>query len=493
MRVEKSDWIDDGLHLPTARDLLSILFRRIRVISLCFLAVFCLTLFVLLSRPQYKADMSILLRRERSDPFVTSNTTVPDTANRGEITEEELNSEAELLKSEDLLQKVVLDLHLQDQIRPGLFSSNRSEEVRMQKAIERLASNLQVRPIPKTDILSVSYRSNNPSSAARVLDALAHEYVQKHISVHRSAGELAFFEKEASGYQQRMAESGQRAVDFAHQQGVVDADSESAMALRRADEFEASSKAAAVSVAELQHQLAALEKEERSTPARVPAGQKRTDNPELLQMMKSSLLNLQTKEGEMSWRFQPEYPPLQDVRREITQTQHAIAHELTTPLIEDATDRNPLRDWVNNQLAQTRTELAAAQARETSDEDTYRSYRRRADQLLDEGVKQRALLQDAKAQADNYFVYSRRREEARVAEELNARGIVNVALSSAPHAFALPVMAFSEDLLVALFIAVFAAGVIGFVFEYLDDRIRTPEQLENEIGVDVLAAVPAVG
>jgi uncharacterized protein involved in exopolysaccharide biosynthesis len=493
MLVEKNDWVDDGLHLPTARDLLSILFRRSKIILLCFLAVFCLSLFVLLSRPQYKADMTILLRRERSDPFVTSNTNVPDTANRGEITEEELNSEAELMKSEDLLQKVVLDLHLQDQVGPGLFSSNRSEDIRMQKAIERLAGDLQVKPIPKTDILSVSYRSSNPSNAAHVLDALAHEYVQKHISVHRSSGELAFFEKEASDYQQRMKESGRLAVDFAHKDGIVDADSESDMALRRADEFQDSSNTAAVSVAELQHQLAALEQEEKNSPARVSAERKRTDNPELLQMMKSSLLNLQTKEGEMAGRFQSEYLPLQDVRREIAQTQQAIAHELTTPLIEDATDRNPLKDWINNQLAQTRTELAAARARKASDEDTYRRYRRRADELMDEGVRQRELLQDAKVQAENYLVYSRRREEARIAEELNARGIVNVALSSAPHASALPVMAYSEDLLIALFVAAFAAGVIGFVVEYLDDRIRTPEQLENEIGVAVLAAIPAAG
>ena len=58
---------------------------------------------------KYEAEMKILVNRERVDPVVTSN---PE-AQAGPsivpvVSEEDLNSEVELLKSRDLLEKVVV-------------------------------------------------------------------------------------------------------------------------------------------------------------------------------------------------------------------------------------------------------------------------------------------------------------------------------------------------------------------------------------------------
>lgn len=493
MKAKTNDWIDDGLRLPSARDVFSFLFRRLYVILVVSVVVFGAVLFLLLSRPQYKADMSILIRTEREDPLVTSNSNAPDSPNRGEVTEEQLNSEAELLKSEDVLRKVVLDLHMQEQARPGMFAPNRSQETRIQKAVAHLAGNLQVKPVPKTDILSVSYRSGSALDAARVLDVLAREYIAKNISVHRSSDELAFFEERTAEYKRRMHEADEKAVNYAQQKNIVDAESESMMALHRADEFKDNATISLVSIVELQRRRKELEKDLASIPPRLEAGNKQTDNAVLLQMMKSSLLSLQTKEGEMSWRFQPEYPPLRDIRREIEETRQSIATELKAPVRENATDRNPLLDWAKNQLAQTNADLAGAQARMKSDENAFSGYQQTAERLMRQSVMQRTLLREAALQAENYLTYSKRQEAARIAEELNARGIVNVTLASPPYAPALPAMPLSEDILLALLAAMFTGSVAGVAAEYLDNQIRTPEQLEDAIEVPVLAALPAVG
>ena len=59
--------------------------------------------------------MKILVRRGRVDPIVTSQQNAPAQVVQEEVTESELNSEVELLNSQDLLRRVVLATGLQRQ------------------------------------------------------------------------------------------------------------------------------------------------------------------------------------------------------------------------------------------------------------------------------------------------------------------------------------------------------------------------------------------
>ena len=56
---------------------------------------------------RYESHFKVLLRRGRYDPVVSSQPASPMDFTRPDITEEELNSEVELLRDEDLLKQVV--------------------------------------------------------------------------------------------------------------------------------------------------------------------------------------------------------------------------------------------------------------------------------------------------------------------------------------------------------------------------------------------------
>ena len=93
--------------VPTARDVVAVCFRQKRVLTATFLFVLVLILAYGLLFPSHEAHMEVLLRRGRVDPVVTSGQNPPGQVSRGEVTEEDLNSEVELLKDENLLRKVV--------------------------------------------------------------------------------------------------------------------------------------------------------------------------------------------------------------------------------------------------------------------------------------------------------------------------------------------------------------------------------------------------
>src|SRR5271155_2626112 len=100
--------------LPTLRDIATPLFRHRKVALLTFLSLLLGTVLWIISLPKdYEAKMKILVKRERVDAAVSPGR---DSAlvNPGDVTEEELNSEVELLKSRDLLEKVVVSCDLQE-------------------------------------------------------------------------------------------------------------------------------------------------------------------------------------------------------------------------------------------------------------------------------------------------------------------------------------------------------------------------------------------
>jgi len=102
----------------TLRDLVAPLFRRKRALIGSFVAFAILaSLATLVLSNSYKCRMEILVNRERVDPSVTSQTTTQAPAGQLPLTEEEFNSEAEILVSPDLLLQVVLANNLQDRER----------------------------------------------------------------------------------------------------------------------------------------------------------------------------------------------------------------------------------------------------------------------------------------------------------------------------------------------------------------------------------------
>src|SRR5579862_8097951 len=98
----------------TLRDLLTIGFRHKRAFVLCFCGIFAGSIAAMfLVPPTYESKSQILVKRERVDPVVSAEKNNPMQV-REDVTEEEINSEANLITSGDVLRKAVVDSGLQN-------------------------------------------------------------------------------------------------------------------------------------------------------------------------------------------------------------------------------------------------------------------------------------------------------------------------------------------------------------------------------------------
>jgi uncharacterized protein involved in exopolysaccharide biosynthesis len=106
---------------------------------------------------------------------------------------------------------------------------------------------------------------------------------------------------------------------------------------------------------------------------------------------------------------------------------------------------------------------------------------------------QQDLTRAVKASEENYLLYLRKQEEARISDALDSQRIVNVAIAEAATVPALPVHSTGFFVLLGVLIATSVSVASAFVADYIDPRLRTADEVEAVLNTPVLAAIPMTG
>jgi type II secretory pathway predicted ATPase ExeA/uncharacterized protein involved in exopolysaccharide biosynthesis len=351
--------------------------------------------------------MKILVKRERVDQVMSGDPNVRPLV-RTDVTDDDLNSEVELLKSRDLLAKVAVAAGLHD----GEHASPHGKAA-LAGIVETLQENLKISPIRRTAFIKVAYRASEAATAARVLTELARLYPEKHLALHSPPGAYEFFTAQAEQFRQELSDAEARLKQFGRQEDVVSADVEKQNTLQRLGEFEAALQQAHGAIADATRRIAHLETEVTATPARQTTQVRTSENRELVRELRSRILGLEVKHAEMLRKFAPTYPPAIEVEQELSQARSALEQAEQNPLTEETTDQNPTHQWLDGELARVKSERAAALARARALGTSVALYRATARELDEKATMQQDLTRAMKSAEENYLLYRRKQEEAR--------------------------------------------------------------------------------
>jgi len=475
---------------PTMRELAMVVFRQRRVFVWVAGLVMVAVLLYLVAGARYRAQMKLLVRPGRADAPASAQANAPLDLTRLAITEEELNSEVELLQDDEVLRKVVEENGLagRDWLHFLRLSEGRAE--RVERAARRLAKKLEVEPVKKTNLITVKYASDDPGLAAKVLQSVANAYLEKHTVVHRPGGQLSFFAQQRDESRRQLEDAEHNLLQFMTGHGVVAAAQERDLALQRLAAVDAGYRDTRVDLAETQRRMLELQAQLALLPERTTTQVRAADNAEVLASLKSSLLALQVKRIELLAKFEPTHRLVQEVEQQITQTQAAIATEDAAPLRDETTDHNTHYEWAKSELEKAEVHYRALQARAAETGAEVAAYRAQVRQLGEAAITQDDLLSSEKAAEDNYLLYVKKQEEARVADALDQRGIVNVAVAEEPIAPALPLWSTWAVLAVGLAVAGSAGTGAAFAADHMDPAFRTPEDVLLYLNSPVLASLP---
>jgi uncharacterized protein involved in exopolysaccharide biosynthesis len=470
----------------TPRDLAATLFRRPQLMLGSFALVLVATMALAFFSARYESHFKVLLRRGRFDPVASAQPASAMDVSRPEIGEEELNSEVELLRDEDLLKQVVAMAGLIPSDTPAAL-----REYEIEYAARRLGRRLDVEALKKSNLIQVSYKDSDPERGARIMTALSTAYINKHTNLQRPSREIQFFDLQTEESAKRLHHSEDEIVNFTRASGVASAAMERDIALQRLGEADAVNRQIDQERVETERSIASLRDQIKAFPSRSVTLKRWTDNPDLLEKLKTHLLDLQLQRTDLLTRFQPSYRPVQEIEQQIEQAKTSIAAEALSPVRDETTDKDPNYEWARMELEEAEVRLQGLRAKENDAAAQALSLRSTAQQLQARSIDQQDLIRTAKADEDAYLLYRHKREEARIGDALDAQRILNVAIVEPPAAPALPNHSIVFYFVIAFGLSIMFAVGAAFAAEYFDSTVRTPSEAQRLLEVPVLAWLPA--
>jgi uncharacterized protein involved in exopolysaccharide biosynthesis len=483
----------------SVRDLASILFRHKLLICTTFLTVVVGTAVLTFLMPnEYESRMKILVKNTRSDVPITPERTTgtAGTYFENEVSENQINSEIELLTSDDLLNQVVTESGLYGQTsslmaRLGLRDAPHTQAAQVETARTQLTKDLVITPVKKANIIEVKYTSASPELAAAVLQKVQTLYLEKHVKLHRPPGTHEFFKTQADQAETALRDSEKQLSVFQQSMNVVSLTQQKEQAVQKLTEARSKSLETQTSLREVNDRIAKIQQQLESVQPRIVTQSRALPNQFSTEHLNTMMVELQNKRTQLLTKFRSDDRLVKEVDQQIKTTRNAMEKASRETATEQSTDLNPLRQTLETEQARARIDQAGALGRLEMVSRQVGEYEGQLSRLEGITAEYENLNRKVKENSENYQLYKKKEEEARITDELDQNKITNVSVAEAPLRPQLPVRPNRPmNLLLGLFLGVLLSlgGVV--VTEFLRDTVLTPHELEAMTGKPVLVSIP---
>lgn len=466
-RVERFEAIREDVDSSPADDgfnfwwmIQIVLRRKLMILGIAILGVTIAAILTLRVTPLYIATSTIEVQRQETqiiegasvDPAVIAD-------------DQYMATQYSLLRSRSLAERVAEVLNLSSDERYADQSLPR--EARLEQAAGRIVQGIRVSPEGRSRVINVSYVSPYPNEAARVTNALVETFIQTNLErkYNTTAYAREFVEERLQATRQALEESERRLVEYASNADILEIDAEGSGSLD------------ASSIISLNQELAAAESARINAEQRYKEAQ---SNPTTRAMLESEdLSQLRARRSELNAEYQeklgtfkPGYPEMVQLQARIASLDEEIELE---------------RAGIVTALG---AEYRAAQAREASLRDRVNELRDELQDLRDRRIDYTIIQREVDTNRTQYEALLQRMKEISIASGVGSSQVSIIDRALVPTAPFEPNLRRS---LLQAFILSLGLGIgLAFALNYIDDTIKSPEDVKNKLGLAAIGVVPKV-
>ena len=481
-------------------DALLIVVRRRRIILGVFASVVAIaTTWILFLTPQYRAAAKILFATDRAD-ISTSSERPTELVRTTEVSENELNSQLQILQSRDLIEEVLNGLGVPAEEPSADHDSStfptkivnfpgniwRAVYARFKDsdaiepssplywAVLGALKGIEATHIRNTNVIELAFTGPDPRWAREFVNRLATAYVERHARLQQITEAEDFFTRQSQLRHEKLAESEaalralrEKAGTLAGQQSEIH---------DRLNEFGAELARTKVARAEQEERLAFLER------MRASAGKEgNVATPELLA--------LEAKRAELLGHYRPDSERVGDVEDQIQRLRGAIASYGTIATASNATSQASGLDIVG-----TRATVAALKGREEAVARQREEYRRQAELLDAQSVDLPRLERQVKLDEEAYLSYVRTAEQSRLSTALEHSKLLRLTILEPASPPLEPTGPTHGRMLSFALVGGLILGMgAGFARDYLDTTLKTPSDVRRHAKLEVLSVLSERG
>ena len=455
-------------------DYVHVLLRRRRLVLAVFIAIVAAaTLRSLLTTPVYQATAQLLI--EKQNPNVLNFQGVTQ-ENQGWGIDDYYQTQYKLLQSRSLARRVIEHLNLLNDPEFGgprdkaqidaLLAQPPGQSPELEGAIGGFIGSTAVQPIRNSRLVNVSVVSGRPEFAATAANALAQLYIQQSLDLRfetsSEAGEWLGTQIEE---QRKKAEDADRRLqELKRHEGLINIEERRTLLDQRLKEL---------GTALNERKTERLQKE---ALFRQMAG---ATNPEelpevmrsgVVQNLRIELANLERQQAQLLERYLDQHPEVMKVKNQIQDT------------------RSKLRSEAQRVIRSAENDYKASAAQEASISSALESSKQEALQLASRAVTYDSQKREVDAAKQVLDSLMSRAKQTDVESELKSTNIRIVDPAVVPRGPIRPRT--QRDILLGILLGAFLSVGLAFFLEYLDNTLKTPDDVRQHLGAPLLGVVP---
>ncbi len=345
---------------------------------------------------------------------------------------------------------------------PGLVSTTEREDA----LADAFRGSIGVDPIRGTRLMELSYTSHDPDFAARVVNELTTQFLEltfeRKVTTTNVAGK--FLDENLEELRSKVEESERRMQSYARENDIIDLDKDSQdIVVQRLVALTAQATAAEA------EKLAAgsrYESIQESGGDDFPTALK---TPEILRL-ESSLASLNQEQARLSATFREGWPELRQKQNEVA----AVEQQLKEA-------KHEAREQVRQEYEEAARLYGKLQA-------AVEEQKTRANQLFAASIQYNILKREAESNKVLYQSLLQRSKQAEISASLRSSNIQVVDEARPPGFASSPNK--RRTILFGVLLGLMLGVGLGLAMEYLDNTVKTPDDLMEFMGLPTLSVIP---
>jgi polysaccharide biosynthesis transport protein len=354
-----------------------------------------------------------------------------------------------------------------------------------------LQSHVNVAPINNTNILAIDVTWSSPAESAAIANAFGTAVVdrQRQLISSQANSAIASLQKQMPAAQARMNDTQNKLAQFEAQHQIANIDEQTQALVTNIAGMDSKIGEMEADREQTQAQLASTQSQLASTSATVTGTTQTSVNPVVAQLQQQlTQVNVQLEQEEQQYTDQ--YPGVIALKQQQQKLQQQIAQQKQTVVSGSSQVPNPVYEQLQQQSATLRGQVAADTAQIAALQHERQAMTPQLSALPGQTATLADLQRNAKAAQDVYTALQQKYVDAQVASETAISDVTVVAPASAAGASVRP------SIFMNLIIAIVLGAVLGItgalLFDYLDNSITDEREVEEELGLPQLAAIPHV-
>lgn len=451
------------------RDYWTVIAKRKWMVMAITLTVFAIvTILSFRTRPTFRAKGTLLIEQE---PNILSFEQIMQVDT---FRDDFYQTQYKLLQSRSLAYNAIERLKLYENEEfvgkpgPGKKPVDKVNPVFRANLVSSFLGRLEVKPVRLTRIVEVNFTAGNAELAAAAVNALFDSFIDMNIQAKYEATEQAteFLTTQIADLRRDTEQKEKELHAYGAEKNIVALSDKETTVVEKLGEL---NRALTEAQIDRVKQEASYNEIKNASPDFIPEAL----NNVLIQRLREEYGKLSREYSKKQELYRPEYPEMQRLKTELDSAKES------------------LKDETQNLIKGAYSDYQAAWKKEKSLEEVFNSQKQEAIQFNSNAIAYNSLKIEIENNKSLLESLLRRNSETGVAARLRGLRTSNIKIvdrAEAPQFPAGPKK--KKNMLLALVIGLFAGIGLAFLFEYLDNTVKTSEDVEKYAQLPVLGIVP---